>query len=150
MYSQENGSTYAESVLTSQYVRAAVPPEQWLGASSRVTNHGDFVMLYKNGTQYNVHNTSEGNEFEIWLDNRVAPNELQWVLGSTLFPPAALHSTVLQVPRLSTLFVNVMHDVNVTYVPVYSYNGTEAIITGYNRVIVNSQFYLGSFKMFQL
>ena len=103
-----------------------------------------FSVHYKNGTEYNISSTTDENEFEIWLDNRVDGKDLNFTRGLTSFPPTVMGSFEMTVPKLSALFLNVMHDVKTSK---ESYNITNSsghiIGVGYKQEILNAIYYHG-------
>ncbi len=69
---------------------------------------------------------------------------MEFVKGGTTVPPALMLPYELRVPKRSSLFVNVMHNVNTTRT---LYNVTDAngtIGVAFKEEIINNMFYFGT------
>ena len=140
-FSMENET---EEVVMCQMARQSGNPYQWVPTAKLMTNTLGFAVLYKNGTEYDISSTTEENEFEIWLDNKISPGDITFMKGLATFPPSLMQTFEVEVPKLSTLFVNVMHNLNITEYEINITNSSGDVIDVITASeILNSMYYLG-------
>ena len=114
-----------------------------------MSNSLDFSLLRANGSDFDVAATSPENEFEFWLDNRVALDLIAPARGVTRLPPAPTASHVLTVPRHSTLFLNVIRDLNVSRLADNNSNSTTAKIESeFSDIYIGIKFLIMLILMF--
>ncbi len=116
-----------------------------------MTNSLGFTLHYKNGSEYNISQTTPDNELEIWVDNRVQNKDLNFAKGGTTFPPIPMATFQVQIPKFSSLFLNVLHNVNSSRVEYNITNSTGHIIgVGIKEEILDTMLYLGLLHIFHL
>ena len=143
-FCSQDGEKIEEEYALFQVARGTATPYQWVPTSSSVSNSQGIDLLTINGTKYNISETSDQNEFEIWFDNRNEFKDLNFIFGSTIFPPSKMGSHVLRVPKNVHLFLNVMHNVNSTTLIYNITNSSGSVIaTATKEQILNPDYYLG-------
>ena len=118
-----------EDYVSIQIGRSTATPIQWAPDSGRMSNSQGIDIRYKNGSFYEIPETTPENEFEIWMDNKVLFRELNIMNGWTNFRAQSMATHIMYIPKAVSVFINVMHNVNWTEI-IYNVTDKKGNIVG--------------------
>ncbi len=80
----------------------------------------------------------------MWMDNRIDPTNIALGKAGTLLPPLSMGYHILNAPRLSALFINVLQNLITVDIPYNVTNKSGSVLgQAIYKQIINTQSYIG-------